>query len=64
MVNDGFNCINFSAGNKRLVLSAKSWTTILKRPFLDQLYKEEKAKDLMLNFVEYHNCFNTGGVPR
>ena len=27
---------------------------ILKRHFVDHLYKEEKAKDLILNLVEHH----------
>ena len=43
MVNNGFNCTNFLAGQCHLQNDER---LILKRHFVDHLYKEEKAKDL------------------
>ena len=54
MVNDGFTCTKFLAGNKRLVSSAKWWTTDFENILCRSLHKEEGAKNRMLNLLEHH----------
>ena len=44
----------FLAGNLRSFHLQNDERLILKRHFVDHLYKEEKAKDLMLNLVEHY----------